>query len=185
VRFRLAETGQFVEESGELAIRVLPDAWRSGCTGKENVVSYTRRFNKALELTEFQTAHEIHAFIGLFLATLAKHFGGETTLNHLRIGSYIGLKSLYVGDATSNKDIAEALGISRPTVSRIVHEFIEQKWVRERPHPEDGRRRIIEIVPGHPASDRFERDFRRLLNRLLKRYEERGIILLDPNKPGF
>ncbi len=146
---------------------------------------YTRRFNKALARAEFQTAQEIQAFIGLFLGTLAKHFGGETTLNHLRIGSYIGLMSLYVGDATSNKDIAETLGISRPTVSRVVHELIEQKWVRERPHPEDGRRRLIEIVPGHPASDRFERDFRRLLNTLLKRYEERGIIIFDPDKSSF
>ncbi len=146
---------------------------------------YTRRFNKALKLAEFQTAQEIQAFIGLFLGTLARHFGGETTLNHLRIGSYIALMSLYVGDATSNKDIAETLGISRPTVSRIVHEFIQQKWVRERAHPEDGRRRIIEIMPGHPASDRFERDFRRLLNTLLKRYEEHGIVIFDPDKPGF
>jgi DNA-binding MarR family transcriptional regulator len=144
-----------------------------------------RRFNKALELAEFQTAQEIQAFIGLFLGTLAKHFGGETTLNHLRIGSYIGLKSIYEGDATSNKEIAETLGISRPTVSRIVHEFIAQKWVRERPHPEDGRKRLIEIVPGHPASDRFERDFRRLLNKMLKRYEEQKIVILDPDISGF
>lgn len=148
-------------------------------------MSYLRRFNKALEPAEFQTAQEIHAFIGQFMGILAKHFGGETTLNHLRIGSYIGLKSMYEGDATSNKDIAETLGISRPTVSRIVHEFIEQKWVCERPHPEDGRRRIIEIMPGHPASDRFERDFRRILNKMLKRYAERKIVLLDPDKRGF
>ena len=148
-------------------------------------MSYTRRFNKALELAEFQTAQEIHAFIGLSLGVLAKHFGGETTLNHLRIGSYIGLKSMYQGTTTSNKDISETLGISRPTVSRIVHEFIERKWVRERPHPEDGRRRMLEIVPGHLASDRFERDFRRILNKMLKHYEQKKIVILDPEKLGF
>ncbi|MEZ5566225.1 MAG: MarR family transcriptional regulator [Gammaproteobacteria bacterium] len=146
---------------------------------------YSRRFHENVQPVEFDTARDIQAFVGLFLALLAKHFGGETTVNHLRIGSFIGLRTLYEDTSTSNKEIAQALGISHSTVSRIVHEFIEQKWIRQRPHPEDGRRRLIEIVPGHPLTDQFERDFRRLLNRMLQSFEERKLILLDPDKHAF
>ncbi len=141
--------------------------------------------NTQLDKIELDTTHFLHAFIGDFLRLLSLHFKGQTTLNHLRIGSYIGLMSLYENKPTNNKKISEALDIPRSTVSRIVTDFVREKWVIERPHPDDGRRKQLLIVPGHPLADNFEKDFRSLLNDVLKRYESKKIVLVDPEKRSY
>jgi len=138
-----------------------------------------------LDKRELETTHFLHAFVGEILHLLSLHFKGQTTINDLRIGNYIGLMSLYETEPTSNKDISDALSIPRSTVSRIVTDFIEQKWVVEKPHPEDGRRKQLFIVPGHPLADNFERDFRALINDLLIRFESEKIVLVDPSKKSY
>jgi DNA-binding MarR family transcriptional regulator len=122
---------------------------------------------------------------GDILQLLGQHFGGDTTINQLRIGHYIGLMSLYKGMPTSNKDIADALSIPRSTVSRIVADCIEKGWVIEQPHPEDGRKRLFLIAPEHPESDNFEKDFRRILNDVLQLFECGEIVAVDPVKDRF
>jgi len=143
--------------------------------------------NHTADLTpeEEETTRFLQALVGEILRLLAEHFQGETTLNHLRIGSYIGLKSLYEGRSTSNKDIAEVLNISRPTVSRIVGDFIDQGWVVEAPNPEDGRARLLRIADDHPLADNFERNFRVLFNDLLDRYDAGKLIKVDPAKKSY
>lgn len=141
--------------------------------------------SKRLTPTELQTTRYLHELSADFMRLLSEHFGGETTLNHLRIGNYIGLNSHYLGQPTSNKDIAAALGISRPTVSRIVGDFIDQGWVVEKPHPDDGRRRLLQIAPGHPAADRFEKVFRGRINDLLQRYDRGEVVQVDPSRKSY
>ena len=126
-----------------------------------------------------KTTHYLHAFVGDVLSLLSAHFSGQTTLNDLRIGNYIGLISQYEGRPTDNKEISEALKIPRSTVSRIVTAFIEKKWVAEHPHPEDGRKKQLFIVPGHPLADNFENEFRLLLHDLLDHLDSRNIELSD------
>ena len=141
--------------------------------------------NKELDDQELQTTHFLHALVGEILQLLAVHFEGQTTINHLRIGNYIGLMTLYENRSTSNKEISDALHIPRSTVTRIVADFIEQKWVVERPDPEDGRKKHLTIVPGHPLADSFEKDFRTLINDLLVRYEASDLVLVDPSKKSY
>jgi DNA-binding MarR family transcriptional regulator len=141
--------------------------------------------DEKLNVEELQTTHYLHALVGDVLSLLSEHFKGQTTLNDLRIGNYIGLASHYEGRATNNKDISDALGISRPTVSRIVTDFIEQRWVIETPDPDDGRRKQIKISAEHPLADNFEKDFRVLINNLLQLYESRKVTLVDPSKKSF
>jgi len=138
-----------------------------------------------LDRLELETTHFLHAFIGEVLRLFSLHFEGQTTINDLRIGNYIGLRSHYGTEATSNKEISDALGIPRSTVSRIVTDFIAQKWVVEKPHPDDGRRKQLFIVPGHPLADSFERDFRGLINDLLIRFESEKLVLVDPSKKSY
>lgn len=139
----------------------------------------------SLAKRERETTHYLKTFVSEFLGLLSHHFKGQTTLNDLRIGNYIGLKSQYGGEPTNNKEISAVLGIPRSTVTRIVTDFIEQGWVAERPHPEDGRRKQLFIVPGHELGDSFEKEFRALLNELLELYESREIVKVDPSKPSF
>lgn len=138
-----------------------------------------------LSEVELRSTHQLKVFIGEILHLLALHFKGETTLNHLQIGNYIGLISLYEGRPTSNKDIAEKLGMSRSTASRIVADFIDKGWVIERSHPEDGRKKQLLIAPGHPLADNFEKDFRNIFNKILKDFESGKIVRVDPSKSGF
>lgn len=139
------------------------------------------------ELTEPEkkTTRILHKLSGEILTALAEHFGGATTINHLVIGNYIGMKSLHEKGATSNREISEALGISRPTVSRIVTDFISQGWVLEEQHPGDGRKRLLVINPDHPRADHFEKEFRRKVNKLLDLYDAQKIVKVDPAKKSF
>jgi len=138
-----------------------------------------------LDEQELRTTRFLHSFVGEILSLFSVHFEGQTTINHLRIGNYIGLMSLYETEPTSNKNISEKLGIPRSTVSRIVADFIDQKWVIEKPHPVDGRKKQLFIVPGHPLADSFEKDFRALVNDLLVRFESHSIVLVDPRKQSY
>jgi DNA-binding MarR family transcriptional regulator len=139
------------------------------------------------ELTadERRTTRELHRFKTEILDVMAEHFGGHATLNHLRVGSYLGLRSQHDGEPTSNAEIAAALGISRPTVSRIVADFVQAGWVKEYPHPEDGRRRLLAITPEHAAGDRFEREFRRRINRLIRGYLAGEFVIVSSRKKSF
>ena len=138
-----------------------------------------------LSKLELKSTHYLKAFVGDVLHLLSLHFNGETTLNHLQIGNYIGLISLYEGKPTSNKSIADALGIPRSSVSRIVADFIKKGWVIEQSHPEDGRKKQLLIAPGHPLADNFEKQFRHLLNDLLQHFVSGRIVPVDPSKKSF
>jgi len=134
---------------------------------------------------ERKSALYLKIVIGDIFQALAGDFGGETTINHLRIGHYIGLQSLYNGQPTSNKDIAETLDIPRSTVSRIVADFIDKGWVTEQLDPEDGRRKQLVIPTDHPLADNFERDFRRLIKELLNNVESGKIVPVDSDTEAY
>lgn len=138
-----------------------------------------------LSAVERHSTHEIYRFKKEFVDLLAEHFGGHTTLNHLRVGNYIGLRSQYEIEPTSNGQIAQALGLSRATVSRIVSDFIQCGWVRETSHPDDGRKRLLVITPDHQFADRFERAFRRSVNELVDSFVSGKIVMVDPEKKSF
>lgn len=94
---------------------------------------------------------------------LAEQFDGDTTLNSLRIGNYIGLKSIYYRDPTNNTDIARTLNISASTVSRLVNNMVALGYVAETSHPSDGRVRLISITPGHPDQQALENRVKRVI----------------------
>ena len=141
--------------------------------------------SKDVDSKELATTYYLHGLSGEILQLLAQHFQGQTTLNHLRIGSYIGYLTLYRSKGTSNKEISAALDIPPSTVSRIVNDFIDEKWVVERPHPEDGRKKLLYITPNHNQAVGFEREFRTLINELLRRYDAGEITQTDPNKKSY
>jgi DNA-binding MarR family transcriptional regulator len=104
------------------------------------------------------------------LSLLSRHFGGDTTLNHLRIGNYIGIQTLFYGRPTTNKEIANATGISPSTVSRTVTEFIAHGYVREQSHEDDGRIHLVTIIDNHPHAERFETALHKRVTDLLNSY---------------
>lgn len=134
---------------------------------------------------EFETSRELYIFKSELLELLAEHFGGQNTLNHLRVGNFIGRVTHFERRPTTNAEISRVLKLSRPTVSRIVGDFTRAGWVTEIPDPNDGRKRLLVIASGHPKSDRFERAFLRRVNELLGQYAKGAVIHVDPNKRMF
>ena len=141
--------------------------------------------SKNLTEKERQSALEHKILIGLILRLLAERFGGETTVNQMRIGHYVGLKSLYEKEPTNNTDISRSLKIPRSTVSRIITDCIAKGWVREQSDPEDGRKKMLVVPTDHPEADGFETDFRKALAEFLERYDAGEITKVDADGNGF
>ncbi|MCK6372088.1 MAG: MarR family transcriptional regulator [Gammaproteobacteria bacterium] len=111
-----------------------------------------------------KVAEEI-VLMGDILEAMSRIFGGDATLNQLRIGNYVGIRSELQGCETSNSEIAEALDIPRSTVSRIITNFIEAGMLVEETNQADGRRRILRIAASHPHKNEFEENLRSILAR--------------------
>lgn len=75
---------------------------------------------------------------------LAKKFGGDTTLNELRIMNQIILCHIK-GRCCSVTALHKATGIPIPTVSRSVAHLQYSGYLTDRRDPSDGRKRIISI----------------------------------------
>jgi DNA-binding MarR family transcriptional regulator len=148
-------------------------------------VSGSQDLTLPLSEVELESTRRLKQFLADTLQLLSKHFGGESTLNHLEIGNFIGQISHYEHRPTSNSEISEVLNISRSTVSRIVGDCIEKGWVSERQDPEDGRRKKILMPREHPHADLFERDFRVLVNAILESYSDKEIVQVDPDRKSF
>jgi hypothetical protein len=120
------------------------------------------------------SAHDIQELMVAIFGMLSDHFGGDATINQLRIGSYIGLKALFEDKYTYNRDISLTLGIPPSTVTRIVTELIAQGYVTEEDHPEDGRVRLISMMGDHPLSLNFESELRELVKKLIYDYQSQA-----------
>ena len=120
---------------------------------------------------EFPSYHEVQELMNQVLGLLSNHFSGESTLNSLRIGNYIGLKSIYRLEPTNNKDISRSLNIAPSTVTRIVTNLIDRGYVVESTHPDDGRIKLIAIVDGHPLQTGFEAGLRDLIRDFLRSHD--------------
>ncbi len=80
------------------------------------------------------------------LRQLAEKYGGDCTLNELRVMNQI-LRCSLQGQSCSVTALHKVSGIPMPTVSRSVAHLQNDGWLSERPDPDDGRKRIISLGP--------------------------------------
>ena len=97
------------------------------------------------------TQHEIdaQAVVDLsrtLLAELAEKYGGDCTLNELRVINQVVRCSLE-GQTCGVTALHKVTGIPIPTVSRAVANLQNDGWLSDRPDPADGRKRIISLGP--------------------------------------
>lgn len=92
------------------------------------------------------TARAVVEFTRILYRDLAAKYGGDSTLNELRVMNQIILCSLE-GRTCSVTALHKITGISMPTVSRSVAHLQGEGWLTERRHPDDGRKRIICLGP--------------------------------------
>ena len=92
------------------------------------------------------TAQAVLEFSRNLLNDLAENYGGETTLNELRVMNQILRCSLY-GRTCSVTALHKVTGIPIPTVSRSVANLQSNGWLSAQQDPDDGRKRIISLGP--------------------------------------
>ncbi len=80
------------------------------------------------------------------LRQLAEKYGGDCTLNELRVMNQI-LRCSLQGKSCSVTALHKVTGIPMPTVSRSVAHLQNDGWLSERPDPDDGRKRLISLGP--------------------------------------
>ncbi|MCU7871755.1 MAG: MarR family winged helix-turn-helix transcriptional regulator [Candidatus Thiodiazotropha sp. (ex Lucinoma borealis)] len=98
----------------------------------------------------------------------SEKYGGQTTVNQLRVIHSV-LTCLFRNGPDhrcTTKWIHDDTGIPLSTISRAVAGLVENGWLAEVPHPEDGRSRIVGLGP---KSDRTPADIRFLGDWMLKR----------------
>ncbi len=96
------------------------------------------------------TNRTIAEFTFRFWHKMSENYGGERTVNELRVLNAVlgcNLKKNSVSCSWGTTQIAKHLGIPKSTVSRAVYNLVQKGWLREKPHPEDRRRRIVLLGP--------------------------------------
>ncbi len=90
------------------------------------------------------TSQVVVKFARNLYSLLAEKFGGDTTLNELRVMNQIILCHIK-GRNCSVTALHKVTGIPIPTVSRAVAHLQYSGYVTDRRDPNDGRKRIISI----------------------------------------
>ncbi len=80
----------------------------------------------------------------LLLERMANKFGGDCTLNELRVMNAVSVHSFSDG-ACSPTMLSRDTGIPKSTVSRSLASLVSKGWLIEQKDTKDRRRRIIEL----------------------------------------
>ncbi|MDJ0760391.1 MAG: helix-turn-helix domain-containing protein [Woeseiaceae bacterium] len=80
----------------------------------------------------------------LLLERMANKFGGDCTLNELRVMNAVSVHSFSDG-ACSPTMLSRETGIPKSTVSRSLASLVSKGWLVEEKDTKDRRRRIIEL----------------------------------------
>ena len=124
----------------------------------------------------FDKSHEVTApavveFTRTMLKTLSDRFGGEVTLNELRVITQV-LRCHLAGRTCGVTVLHRVTGIPIPTVSRSVAHLQSEGWLSERADPSDGRKRIIFIGP---RSMKLAHDDVNVAIQWIKDFREHGV----------
>ena len=92
------------------------------------------------------TAQVLVEFTRILYRQLAEKYGGDRTLNELRVLNQIIICSLK-GRTSNVTALHKVTGIPMPTVSRSVAHLQSEGWLSERQDPDDGRKRLICLGP--------------------------------------
>jgi DNA-binding MarR family transcriptional regulator len=92
------------------------------------------------------TAPAVVEFTRILYRQLSERFGGETTLNELRVINQV-VRCHLAGRTCCVTALHRVTDIPIPTVSRSVANLQRDGWLSERPDPSDGCKRIIFLGP--------------------------------------
>jgi DNA-binding MarR family transcriptional regulator len=92
------------------------------------------------------TAKGVIEFTRILFGALAEKYGGDSTLNELRVMNQL-IRCSHKGRHCTVTGIHKATGIPIPTVSRSVAHLQREGWLSEQEDPDDGRKRLICLSP--------------------------------------
>ena len=117
------------------------------------------------------TSQAVVEFTRNLYRLLAEKFGGDTTLNELRVMNQIILCH-FKGRRCSVTALHKVTGIPIPTVSRVVAHLQYRGYLFDRRDPDDGRKRIISL--DSCAAERTSIDIDGMI-KWINDYHERGL----------
>ncbi len=117
------------------------------------------------------TAQAVVEFTRNLFRQLAERYGGESTLNELRVMNQI-IRCHLEGRHCSVTALHKVTGIPIPTVSRAVGNLQSDGWLSERRDPTDGRKRLITL--GTRSLQRTSDDIDRAI-RWINDFREQGL----------
>ena len=91
------------------------------------------------------TERTIARFIVELFKKMNDKYGGETSVNELRVVAQCYYLYSEGNRGTSVTELSETLGIPISTAHRAVSQLIHKGWLKDSPHPEDGRKRVVEL----------------------------------------
>ena len=103
------------------------------------------------------TAQALVEFHRNMLKELSEKYGGEFTINELRIMNQI-IRCNLAGRTCHVTGLHKVTGIPIPTVSRTVAKLQQSRWLSERRDPEDGRKLVSCLGPRASEETRGEID---------------------------
>ncbi len=92
------------------------------------------------------TAQVVIEFTRNVFKTVAEKYGGDCTLNEVRVMNQI-IRCHLKGRYCTVTALHKVTGISIPTVSRSVIHLQAEGWLSAQRDPDDGRKRIISLSP--------------------------------------
>ncbi len=89
---------------------------------------------------------DTYLLIGQVVARVARHLQAALALQQLSLPQYRILVLLSQGSRMSPAELADTLGVSRPTISSVIDGLVGRGFVDRQADPEDGRRQIIRFT---------------------------------------
>lgn len=97
--------------------------------------------------------HFLSDFVNDYLELVTKHYGGDITVNQIRILHFIARYIAERGDYATHSAICRCLGLPAATVTRAVTTFVEKGVLKEATDPKDARRRCIRFADNHAGKE--------------------------------
>lgn len=120
------------------------------------------------------------ATLGAAVRAIRARLDRELRAEGLRLGQYQVLRLLWERDGVTPRELASALDVEMPTVTRTVQRMVRDGLVRRADHPTDARSICIYVTPKGAA---FRAVVERVLDRETARYlldfsnEERALLV--------
>lgn len=98
-----------------------------------------------MSISPKETAHEVLEVVPLVMRTVRSQMRSSRSLN-LSVPQFRTLGFVHRHPGTSLSDVAEHVGLTLPSMCKMIDGLVERKLVKRRSHPSDRRRITLDLT---------------------------------------